>query len=237
MKGRSIIPSASLLLALFLIPGLASTQQRYQRWAGGVDDETLHFGFSFHYVSADLKMELAPNWQSTSGYRAIRSPFSNDVGIGLLADLKLSENLNLRFTPSLKFLNLSIQTTGPSNDSTFSHEIHRSDIELPLLVKFKSDRKANLRGYLIAGGQIGANVAPAKRYKPQEQLMTDRWYTSYTAGIGFDIYFDFFKMSPEIRWVQSIGNLYSRHPEHTYNASLPISRLFIRSLQFSLFFE
>jgi len=199
-----------------------------------VDDELLHFGFSFHYIQADYKIELAKDWGNT-GYKSIYSPFSNNVGLGLLADLKLTENLNLRFSPNLTFLNVEIITEKPTEEKR--NRIHRSNIELPLLLKFKSDRKGNLRGYLVGGGQSAINVSPSKRYTPKEDIITNGVYLAYTVGIGFDIYFDFFKMAPEIRWTQSIGNLIDRHPGNTYNKNLPLDRLFLRSFQISLFFE
>jgi hypothetical protein len=208
------------------------SQQRYQRWGGGSDDQTLNFGFSFHYISADYKIALEPDWQN-AGYNSITSPFSRDLGLGLLASLKLGENTNLLFTPNLTFLNVDMEFE--KDTETEVRTIHRSNIELPLLLKFKSDRKTNMRGYLIGGGQYAINVAPSKRYKPDEDIMTKPGYFAYTAGIGFDIYFDFFKMSPEIKWVQSVGNLLDRTEPNVFNG--PIQRLMLRSLQVSLIFE
>ncbi len=216
---------------LWLVSATAQAQQRYQRWGGGVDDETLHFGFSFHYINADYKIDLEPSWRD-KGYTSVTSPFSHNVGLGLLADLKLTENFNLRLQPNLRFMNIDIQI----NDE--AHSVHRSDIGIPLLLKFKSDRKTNMRGYLIGGGELAFNVASAKRYDRNVDIMTNRSYLAYTAGIGFDLYFDFFKMSPEIRWVQSIGNLLNDNDNNTFNNNnTPLQRLYMRSFQVSLYFE
>lgn len=213
-------------------------QQRYQRWGGGVDDETLHFGFSFHYINADYKFDLKDDWRSRgTGYSRVKSAFSGNVGLGLLADLKLSENLNLRLQPNLRFMNIDIQTWIDPDTPEDPWEILRYDIGIPLLLKFKSDRKTNMRGYVIGGGELALNVASAKRYDPTENLITNPSYFAYTAGIGFDIYFEFFKMSPEIRWTQSVGNLLDENDNNTFNTSSPLQRLYMRSLQFSLYFE
>lgn len=215
-------------------------QQRYQRWGGGVDDETLHFGFSFHYINADYKFDLKPTWRD-DGYTRVESPFSHNVGLGLLADLKLTENLNLRLQPSLRFMNIDVNLyKGEGNLATdYDPRVHRSDIGIPLLLKFKSDRKTNMRGYLLGGGELVFNVSSNKRYEGEKDglIITDRTYLAYTAGIGFDIYFEFFKMSPEIRWVQSIGNLLDDHPNNTFNGISPLERLYMRSFQVSLYFE
>ena len=225
----------------------AHAQQRYQRWGGGVDDETLHFGFSFHYINADYKFDLKDDWRNLGpGYTRVESPFSNNVGLGLLADLKLSENLNLRLQPNLRFMNIDVNLYQQDSDGTtklatnYDPKIHRSDIGIPLLLKFKSDRKTNMRGYLIGGGELAFNVSSNKRYEGEEDklIMTDRTYLAYTAGIGFDIYFEYFKMSPEIRWVQSIGNLLDMHSRNDFNINdSPLERLYMRSFQVSLYFE
>lgn len=214
---------ATLLLAS--IAGHA--QQRYQRWGGGVDDEYLHFGFSFHYINADYKIDLKDTWQGGS----VTSPFSHNVGLGLLADARVSENVNLRLQPNLRFMNIDV------NIDDEVHRVQRSDIGIPLLLKFKSDRKTNMRGYLVGGGELSFNVSSAKRYDRNVDIMTNRAYLAYTAGIGFDIYFDYFKMSPEIRWVQSIGNMLNDHYSNTFNNDSPLQRLYMRSFQVSLYFE
>jgi len=236
----------------------AHAQQKFQRWGGGVDDETLHFGFSFHYISADYKIALKPDWQTpdpsespanTPSLLGVSSPFYQGVGLGLLADVKLTENTNLRFTPSLVFSNKAVNyryaMADPSSPDATAEPVEKlvraSYIDLPLLFKLKSDRKGNYRGYLIAGGKYSINVVSSKRYddsklSPSEKyLKTKPGYFSYEAGIGFDLYFDFFKMSPEVRWVQSIGNVLDARERNMYN--YPIDRLTLRNFQISLFFE
>jgi len=232
-------------------------QQKFQRWGGGVDDETLHFGFSFHYVTADYKIALKPDWQlpysddpnssfSADSLYGVYSPFSSGVGLGLLADVKLTENLNIRFTPSLVFSNKMVNYRyTPIQNNPHEREleapVRASYIDLPLLLKFKSDRKGNYRGYLIGGGKYSVNVLSGKATDDsqltgtEKRLKTKPGYFSYEAGIGFDIYFDFFKMSPEVRWVQSIGNLLDARERNMYNN--PIDRLTLRNFQISLFFE
>lgn len=227
-------------------------QQKFQRWGGGVDDEPLHFGFSFHYLNADYKITLKPDWQmrdptssaipDTALLAGVSSPFYQGVGLGLLADVKLTENANLRFTPSLIFSNKAVNYRYAVSTTEVTEKLIRTSyIDLPLLFKFKSDRKGNYRGYLIGGGKYSINVVSGKRYddssfSPTEKLLkTKPGYFSYEAGIGFDLYFDFFKMSPEVRWVQSVGNLLDRSEENMYNR--PIDRLVLRNFQISLFFE
>ncbi len=225
-----------------------------------MDDETLHFGFSFHYINADYKISLKPDWQTPfsapdEGFTAdslygVSSPFRHGMGLGLLADLKITENANLRFTPALVFSNKTVNyryTPHQPTDRARRHDeyltasVQASYIDLPLLLKFKSDRKGNYRGYLIGGGRYSINVASSKKYDDanlmalEKKLKTKPGYFSYEAGVGFDLYFDFFKMSPEVKWVQSIGNILDAREPNMYNHA--IDRLVLRNFQISLFFE
>lgn len=256
MNGTGYI-RLSLLSAILLLPIAVFAQQPFQRWAGGVDDEVLHYGFSFHYVHADYKIRLKKDWQrpfvdetgasmGTPVY--IYSPFTHGVGLGLLADAKVNDNVNLRFTPNIVFSNKRVVYGFDPDDvdlqgsDQLSKLVRASFVDLPLFIKFRSDRKNNYRGYLIAGGKYSFNVVSKKRYEDGDspphgkELKTKPGYFAYEAGIGFELYFDFFKMSPEIRWSQSVGNLLDRRQE-TNMFNYPIERLMLRNLQVSLFFE
>ncbi|MFC3199438.1 outer membrane beta-barrel protein [Parapedobacter deserti] len=257
MKPLSWISIACALSLSLLMVLPTSAQQRFQRWGGGVDDEQLHFGFSFHYINADYKITLTRDWQApfqapngnqiADSLYSVSSPIYHGVGLGLLADVKISENANIRFTPALVFSNKTVNygytpyTNNSNHDRQLTALVRASYIDLPLLFKFKSDRKGNYRGYLIGGGKYSINVVSSKRYDdtgfaPVEKfLKTKPGYFSYEAGIGFDLYFDFFKMAPEIKWVQSIGNLLDAREPNMYNH--PIERMMLRNFQISLFFE
>jgi len=248
---KQILSACTLLATLIFSGSVVGQQRRPLRWGGGVDDEQLHFGFSFHYIQADYKVALKPDWRAPypegniGTWTEIYSPFQQGIGLGLLADLKLTENTNFRFTPTLVFSNKEVKYQGLSPSAGEAEQltalVRASYIDLPLMLKLKSDRKGNYRGYLIGGGKYSVNVVSGKRYNdsgatPREKLLkTKPAYFSYEAGIGFDIYFDYFKMSPEIRWVQSMGNLLHAEEPNMYNH--PIDRLTLRNMQISIFFE
>ncbi|MEO6160946.1 MAG: PorT family protein, partial [Pelobium sp.] len=82
-------------------------------YGGGVDDENLHFGFNFQYISSEFKIQKAANWRSpfleggvqvTDSLTSIRSIPNPGFGLGFVSDLYINPNVNLRFTPSLVFV-------------------------------------------------------------------------------------------------------------------------------------
>ncbi len=247
MKGPLLI----FLLCFFSLPSLAQ-----QRWGGGVDYEKIHFGFSFHYVASSFKVFKADNWQDPypadlsvrGALSEITSPLEYGLGLGLLSDLSLGENSNLRFNPTIVFAGNSINYSysNPVNvisgdDEIFSKRVRASLLELPLTFKFKSDRRENYRVYLLGGGKYSRNIIPKKRIDDSDSLPKEKLvklkpdFLSYEFGLGVDIYFEYFKMSPEVKWSQSIGNVLNSSGVNAFNT--PIDKLLLRSVQFSLIFE
>lgn len=254
-KSSLFLSLALVLLSGCLMPSLA--QRKLQRYAGGLDDEWINFGFSFHYVHADYKIVLKENWQTPfidpqgsnlGSPIAISSPFTQGVGLGLLANLRIDDNMSVRFTPNIVFSNKSVvYEFNPDLSGFYIHDdvidqtVRQSYVDLPLFYKYRSDRKNNYRGYVLAGGRYSINVVSSRRYDDtgaaahQKYLKTKPTYVSYEVGAGFEFYFDFFKMTPEVRWSQSLGNLLDNREPNMFNH--PIDRLRLRNFQVSLIFE
>jgi hypothetical protein len=222
---------------------------RAQAWGGGADQNDLSFGFSFSYVQSSFKIIKQPNWRdpffdadlgtyATGPLKSISSQNMPGFAVGFLTRYRLTEHLEARVTPSLVFSDRSVRYAydDPSQDVT--KPVQTTTVDFPLQLKLKSDRIGNMRAYLVGGlkysGAIGSkkndpNTAPTERL-----LRNIRGYSSYEAGIGFDIYFEFFKLSPEIKLTNSFGNLLLG--ENTPYAN-PISNLSLHTFMFSLYFE
>ena len=66
-------------------------------------------------------------------------------------------------------------------------------------------------------------------------LKNKKSYLSYEAAFGMDLYFEYFKMSPEIKFSYTLNDILDRTEPNPYNA--PIDKLMLRHVTFSLFFE
>lgn len=216
-------PLLVILLCFFCLPILAQ-----QRWGGGVDYDKIHFGFSFHYVSSSFKV--------FSTQKTISSPLRAGVGLGLLSNLNLTENASLRFSPTILFADKQINYTSPD---ILEKSVKASLLELPLTFKFRSDRRKNYRIYALGGGKYSQNVKKRideSTLPPSEkEIKLKSGFFSYEFGLGVDIYFEYFKMSPEIKWSQSFGSVLDKRELNDFNT--PVGKLLLRSVQFSLIFE
>lgn len=231
-------------------------------YGGGVDDDNLHFGFGFQYISSEYKIQKFDDWRKpfventidgseevTTGLKSIRSIQNPGFGIGFVSDLYITPNVNLRFTPVFVFADRIIDyefNDGAQNDRKgvqspegFTRRtVNSTMFEFPLGIKLKSDRRNNFRAYLLAGGKygidIGAKPDDAGDIAIQKQLKNSKGFLSYELGIGFDLYFEFFKLSPEIKLSNSIKSILNRE-DHPYAS--PIEKMYLRNFVFSLYFE
>lgn len=127
--------------------------------------------------------------------------------------------------------------------------------EFPLSIKFRSDEKIlknkfnRYRGYLIGGarytrwiginGEYDALLQTNSESATPHSLIMKPGYLSWEVGFGADIFFAYFKMSPEIKFNQSFNNVFdSNHSLAKNNQFMtPIDRGLIRNIYVSLIFQ
>lgn len=224
---------------------------------GGIDDETLHFGFNFQFVNSEYKIFKKSSWRDPfyefpnkldptqrelvkDSLYAIGSVVSPGFGFGFVSDLRLGSNANLRFTPSLVFVDrlLDYEYVNPDD---IKHQIVQSAVfDLPLGFKFKSDRRKNFRAYVLGGGKYSIDISSKKKSNDEGFILAEKLVKNkknilwYEIGVGFDFYFEYFKMSPELKLSNSVGDVLN-HEDHPYAA--PIDKLLLHNIHFSLYFE
>ena len=209
----------------FLLIFFVNSSYAQENWGGGVDDEDVHFGFSFQYVNTNFKLD-------SNNPLNITSPLSSGFGLGYITDVRLGNHLNFRATPALVFADRFINY---ENLSPKKITVQSATLDLPLGFKLKSDRRRNFRAYVLGGVKYSIDIISKKKLIAN-LVKTNRNIVWYEAGIGFDFYFEFFKLSPEIKWSQSVNNVFS--PPSSSNAyTAPLEKLFLRNFQFSLYFE
>ena len=238
------------IVLILLVVGLSTSaySQQYSRgmrWGGGVDYDQFQWGFNLSYVGSSLKIFKEEDWKnavlsSSNKLESIQTPFKNGYGFGLLAGVRMHESLNIYFTPTVLFADQEVNYVF-SETGSMNKELKASLLDLPLTLKFKSQRRKNYAIYLLGGGKYTQNIASKKKMDDsdlpayEKLLKLKPGFFSYEAGVGVDIYFEYFKMSPELKWSQSIGNVLDKSDANYFNT--PIDRMLLRSIQFSLIFQ
>jgi hypothetical protein len=224
-------------------------QDRVPAWGGGADLQDFSFGFSFAYVNSEYKITKKPNWRDpffdaannqyiTNTLNSINSKSLPGFSVGFVTRYSFTDHLEARFTPSLVFADRNLTYSYVGVNETTSKQVQTTTIDAPLSFKIKSDRIGDFRAYILGGVKYSQAIGTKKNDINSDLLdklvKNTNGFASYEAGLGCDIYFEFFKLSPQIKISNSFGNVLK--PENN-PYSYPISKLSLHTIMFSLFFE
>ena len=199
--------SIFLLLFFFLLNVYSQSGNTKITNLQNFDQKKIHFGYFVGMNNYNYKLDYVINPDK-------RTLINKQTGInvGLIGDLKLRTNLNLRFEPGL-YTNKSeivfydrqklpkISDTLRSMKSTYIH--------LPLLLKYSAKRLNNFKPYILGGLSTSFNLS-SNQNSPEDnnngvfRLKANTFY--YELGFGIDFYLPYFKFSPSIRGVFSLKN-------------------------------
>ena len=209
------------------------------------DNRKLHYGFYLGLNQNDFKLNLrnssikdVDNNPITDGDITV-SPTAG-FNVGLIADLRLHKNLNLRFEPGLVSNSKKIYFNHLAIPRDSVREIGSTYLHVPLLLKFSTDRYKNIRPYLLAGISYDHNFSSNEANQDDNSAGEFRMKTHnfmYEVGIGIDIYLYFFKFSPSIRGVFAVNNevKYDDDPNSQWTA--PINYMGTRGVFLTFAFE
>lgn len=207
---RSKAVIASCLLLLFCINDVLAQEAEKRKVINlpNFDDRRMHFGFY-----------LAINY---STYRIKRSDFAaqhpdsvisvNPTGtpgftLGFIFNLKVADYVDFRFVPGVGFYERWVDYQFAKGGN--QRQVMESTMaEFPFLFKFKSERRANTRMYLLAGAKYSMASGLRRKDKKPDELRAINTDVSIEYGFGFDIYYEYFKFSPEIRFSHGLSQAF-----------------------------
>jgi opacity protein-like surface antigen len=169
-----------------------------QRWSWGY---FLGFNsYDFHFDYEDYN----PSPVTGQDFRVEKRTGFN---VGLVGNLKLGSNLDLRLEPGVSFSTRGFQAL-KADASTF-REISSTYVHIPLLLKFSTDRLNNFKPFVVGGLSTSINLSsnennPDDNSVGQFRMKTNTYY--YEIGFGIDLYLYYFKLSPSIRGVFAIND-------------------------------
>lgn len=205
----------STLLACIIITAGATAQDRVEN-KPYIDLRSVHFGVMVGMHIQDIEFEnVGPQIvtldDGTEGEQTIvcdQDNWNPGISVGVVADVRINDYLNFRFTPSmhfgvkhLTFRNLS-ELDDDGSPTEESQDLKNTYISLPLDIKFSGKRYNNHRPYIMAGINPMINLTS----KDQDIIQLKRYDTFVEIGLGFDLYLPFFKLIPELKFCYSLTN-------------------------------
>lgn len=238
------------LILLLCAPTVASAQ------FGGLeinlpdhDSKRIHFGINVganrsHYnFTHNPRFLRLPNGGINDTIMVVESINNTGLNLAWLVNLNLGEHfdlrtypLNLVFTEKAFQYHLNYPNKVLGEDSVTTKKIQGITLALPLQLKFSSDRIANFKVYMMAGGKIEYDMAASKASKNNEDLIKlQKIDYGLEAGIGFHLYFPYFVLSPELKLGYGLRNVHKRDVDLKY--SNVIDKVNSRTITFSLTVE
>ena len=199
------------------------------------DNQTYHFGFTLGISNTKFQINHSEEFINSENISEILSKYEPGFNVGIIIDFRLTKNTNLRLTPSFNFTDQKIYFTYNNNETIEpKNNTGVSNFELPLYLKYRSDRINNGRAYLLVGSNFILDMSSTKKLNQIQNLEFKNMNYSLDIGFGIDIYFSYFKFSPEIKYAYGLQNVL-QNQENEYSQA--INKLSTRALLISLTFE
>ncbi len=229
----------TLALAVVLSTAFSSAaQERVAQYKPYIDLRPLHFGILVGMHLQDIEFQnvgpqtitLSDGTQQEQTILCDADRWEPGFSVGVLAELRLSANFSLRFTPTmhfgnkhLRFINLS-ETDENGNPHEETQDMRNTYISMPIDVKFAAPRFNNYRPYIMAGINPMINLTG----KEQDYVRLKRYDTFVEVGLGCDFYLPFFKLIPELKFCYSLTNALDK--DHASSIQSPTQSAYANSV-------
>tara|TARA_Y100000287_G_C14173696_1_gene331191 strand:+ start:330 stop:1019 length:690 start_codon:yes stop_codon:yes gene_type:complete len=227
---KSIILHACLICLIFNSYGQRELPQNNPNY----DMQTYHFGFILGYSQQKLNIRYSEFMNNYNDYLQILSDYEPGFNVGIIMDFKIKNNFNIRVTPSFNFTDQKIYYNSENYSVSQPQNSGLSNFELPIYLKYRSDRVNNGRLYVLLGPKLSIDMSSFEKLSDNENLEFKSQNYSLDIGFGIDIYFKYFKFAPEIKYSYGITNILEKQHNEYDNY---LNSLSSRSLLISLTFE
>jgi hypothetical protein len=249
----------SLLSILLIILGSVTFAQKQKvNYLTTFDEKRIHFGFTLGYNYLDFAVTNYnpigdnPDYDESVIYKpsgpganeSVRSDVQTLIPgftVAIVSNLRLTEDLDLRFLPGMSFgerkltYNVPIYDINVPNATIESYSIKSTFLDFPLLIKYKARRINNDRPYVIFGSAFRQDISKTAK-EDLVKLKGPGFYAE--VGGGWDHYFPFFRLSVEGKFSFGLNNQLGPAPAEVqrqyYSQSIKTlrSNIFTLSLHF-----
>ncbi|OAD45410.1 type IX secretion/gliding motility protein PorT/SprT [Polaribacter atrinae] len=230
-----------IIFGFFLLTSIAFFAQRDKvEYLPTFDQRKIHYGFYLGLNQNDFKF----SYNNKSGVPDANITVEPSAGfnVGLIADLRLHKNVNLRLEPGLMTNSKKLYFNHLSTPQDSVREVSSTYLHVPLIFKFSTDRYKNIRPYVLGGVSYNYNFSSNENnsddnFANQFRMKTHNFM--YEVGVGIDIYLYYFKFSPSIRGIFALPSeiKYDNPSSGTSPWTAPVNYMGTRGVFLSLAFE
>lgn len=171
------------------------------------DQKLFHLGFTIGLNTQDVIISHSGHTNDDGSVWFTEIPsYSPGFSVGIIADRYINHFMNLRAVPTIhfgekKFVFREQSDIDGANEQTFP--IKNTYLSLPIHMRFSSERLNNIRPYVLVGGYASTEIGR----KDQPQIKFKNTDYGIDIGLGCNLYFPLFKLSPELRFSFGLRDL------------------------------
>lgn len=205
---------SKIILVLVLVSAgqecFAQTSGWIKRRNPHYENRRLTYGFLIGLHTTAYKVKYSENFLSPAmdSVHSINAGWKPGFSLGFIVNYRLEDLWDIRLTPKVAFYEHELNYRFITEPYGVTHKIETTMVEFPLLIKFKSEKRENVRMYMIGGAKAGIEASGKKEIENvTSELEITGGNLSAEFGFGFDIYYPLFKFSPEIRFSKGLINI------------------------------
>lgn len=198
---KCTIQRISIILALLFMASCLplSAQRQALKNIPYIDQRRVHYGFLLGMDMSDITFVHSGANDWVAECPGINPAFC----VGLMGDVALTENLNVRCTPMLHFMSREVHFRNVNTAAQRTQNLKSNYISLPLSLKVCTRRLNNYRPYFLLGAQMDWDLA----HEEEQPIVFQRCDIGLHVALGCDAYLRYFKFCPEIRFNLGLLNM------------------------------
>jgi len=203
------------------------------------DNRRMSYGFliGIHTTAYQIKYSDEFVTNAFDSVTAVHPSWSPGFSLGAIINYRVGDFFDLRTTPKFAFYEHKLKYMY-TNEASREQLVETVMVELPILLKYKSERRGNVRMYMVGG------IKPAIEASGKNQISNSNSLSkgievkgsnvSLEAGFGFDLYYPLFKFSPELRFSRGLVNVFDKTDDPF---SQPLKRINTNTVTLYLLFQ
>ncbi|MBI1224131.1 MAG: outer membrane beta-barrel protein [Bacteroidetes bacterium] len=196
-----------------------------------------YFGITLGYNSSNFKIYQSRDFILNDSINSVESVTGPGFNLGIVTNLKIGENFDFRFLPTLSFGERNINYAPTRADKKpFARRVESVFVEMPFQARYKSAPFHDTRLFVVAGVKYSFDVASDSRSRQAESLVKIAPNDfAFELGAGVQMFLPYFIFSPEIKFSQGFNNIL------IFDKNLPessiIDKILSRTFTLSFHFE
>lgn len=173
------------------------------------DDRSFSWGYFLGTNMMLFKVTPDEEGLNEQGMVYLRQKNKMGFSVGLMARMKLNENMDLKLEPGVHFTERELYFGNIQNSTDSVRQVKSTYVDIPLLVKIHGDRWVNTRPYVQGG--LGYMINLQSNEKKEEDNKEDvfRMKThnfNWQVELGVELYFSKFKLTPSLKGIFMFNN-------------------------------